>query len=98
METELITVNDYCIKYAVEPTFIMALEDAGLIVFTSLENDKYIHFKQLEQMDRFIHLHYELQINIEGIEAIMGLLEKIKKLQHEVETLKSQVHLREPGH
>jgi chaperone modulatory protein CbpM len=97
METELITINDYCIKYAVEPSFIGALEDSGLIVLTVIDNDKYIHYKQLVEMERFIHFHYELQINIEGIEAIMGLLQKIKRLQHEIEVLKSQVHLHEPG-
>ena len=98
METELITINDYCLKYAVEPSFIVALEDSGLIVLTLIEENKYIHYKQLMEMERFIHFHYELQINIEGIEAIMGLLEKIKRLQHEIEDLKNQVHLREPGH
>jgi len=97
METELITINDYCIKYAVEPSFIVALEDSGLIVLTVIDEHKYIHYKQLVEMERFIHFHYELQINIEGIEAIMGLLQKIKRLQHEIETLKSQVHLHQPG-
>jgi len=97
METELITINDYCIKYAVEPSFIVALEDSGLIVLTVIDDHKYIHYKQLVEMERFIHFHYELQINIEGIEAIMGLLQKIKRLQHEIETLKSQVHLHQPG-
>lgn len=98
METELITIEDYCVKYAVEPSFIGALEDSGLIVLTVIEDNKYIHYKQLVEMERFIHFHYELQINIEGIEAIMGLLQKIKSLQHEIESLKNQAQLRQPGH
>lgn len=95
MKTELITISEYCIKYAIEPSFIIALEDSGLIVLEQINNDKYIHYKQLVEMERYIHFHYELQINIEGIEAIEGLLHKIKLLQHEIETLKSQVHLHE---
>lgn len=98
METELITIEDYCAKYAVEPSFIVALEDSGLIALTVIEDSKYIRYKQLVEMERFIHFHYELQINIEGIEAIMGLLQKIKSLQHEIESLKSQAQLRQPGH
>jgi chaperone modulatory protein CbpM len=97
METELITISDYCIKYEVEPSFIGALEESGLIVLTVIDDNKYIHYKQLVEMERYIHFHYELQINIEGIEAIMGLLQKIKRLQHEIETLKNHVHLHEPG-
>jgi chaperone modulatory protein CbpM len=96
METELITISDYCIKYEVEPSFIGALEESGLIVLTVIDDNKYIHYKQLVEMERYIHFHYELQINIEGIEAIMGLLQKIKRLQHEIEILKNHVHLREP--
>jgi chaperone modulatory protein CbpM len=97
METELITISDYCIKYEVEPSFIGALEESGLIVLTVIDDNKYIHYEQLVEMERYIHFHYELQINIEGIEAIMGLLQKIKRLQHEIEILKNHVHLHEPG-
>lgn len=97
METELITIREYCVNYSVEPSFITALEDSGLIVLTVVNDDKFIHYKQLVEMERFVHFHYDLQINIEGIEAIMNLLEKIKHLQHEIDTLKSQVHLHTPN-
>lgn len=97
METELITISEYCVNYSVDPSFITALEESGLIVLTLIDDSKFIHFKQLVEMERFVHFHYDLQINIEGIEAIMNLLEKIKHLQHEIEVLKSQVHLHEPN-
>jgi chaperone modulatory protein CbpM len=97
METELITISEYCVNYSVDPSFITALEESGLIVLTLIDDNKFIHFKQLVEMERFVHFHYDLQINIEGIEAIMNLLEKIKHLQHEIEVLKSQVHLHEPN-
>lgn len=97
METELITIREYCVNYSVDPSFITALEESGLIVLTIINEDKFIHFKQLVEMERFVHFHYDLQINIEGIEAIMNLLQKIKHLQHEIDVLKSQVHLHEPN-
>lgn len=97
METELITISEYCVNYSVDPSFITALEESGLIVLTLIDENKFIHFKQLVEMERFVHFHYDLQINIEGIEAIMNLLDKIKHLQHEIEVLKSQVHLHEPN-
>ncbi|HEY0175922.1 MAG TPA: chaperone modulator CbpM [Pedobacter sp.] len=97
METELITISEYCVNYSVDPSFITALEDSGLIVLTVIEDNKFIHYKQLVEMERFVHFHYDLQINIEGIEAIMNLLQKIKHLQHEITTLKSHVYLYEPN-
>lgn len=95
MERELITVREYCINYAVEPAFINALEESGLIELTLIGEDKYIRFEQLVEMERFIHFHYELQINIEGIDAILHMLRKVKQLQREIGTLKSHIRLHE---
>ncbi len=76
---------------------INALEESGLIVLTIIDGHKFIHFEQLVEMDRYIHFHYDLEINIEGIDAIMNLLQKVKHLQHEIEVLKTHIHLHEPG-
>jgi chaperone modulatory protein CbpM len=95
METELITINDYCTHYAVPKTFIEALEDSGLVVLTTKNGQKYLHYEQLVEMDRFIHFHYDLQINIEGIDAIMNLLQKVKQMQSEISKLKNHVYVQE---
>lgn len=97
METELITINEYCINYKVEPSFIGALEESGLIVLTVIGENKFIHYEQLVEMERYIHFHYDLQINIEGIDAIMNLLQKVKRMQREIEALKTHVHLHDAG-
>ncbi|MBB6502940.1 chaperone modulator CbpM [Pedobacter cryoconitis] len=97
METELITIRDYCVNYAIEPSFVDALEESGLIVLTIIDGNKFLHFEQLVEMDRYIHFHYDLEINIEGIDAIMNLLQKVRHLQHEIDILKNHVHLHEPG-
>lgn len=98
METELITISEYCINYSVEPAFIGALEESGLIALTVINNDKYIHYRQLVEMERFVHFHYELQINMEGIEVIMNLLQKIRRQQQEIQGLKNHIHVHDlPG-
>lgn len=95
MEKELITIKDYCVNYAIDPSFIDALEESGLIVLTIIDGNKFIHFEQLVEMDRYIHFHYELEINIAGIETIMNLLQKIKYMQHEIDILKTHIHVHE---
>jgi chaperone modulatory protein CbpM len=95
METELITITEYCTKYTVDPTFITALEESGLIVLREIENTKYIHYAQLVEMDRFIHFHYDLNINMEGIDVIVNLLDKVKQMQHEIDELKKHIHVYE---
>ena len=93
METELITITEYCFKYDIEPEFIVSLEDSGIISLITVESEKCIHIKQFGELDRYIHLHYDLQINIEGIDAIRHLLEKVDAMQQEIKELKSQLHL-----
>lgn len=95
METELITITEYCTKYTVDPSFITALEESGLIVLRVVEDIKYIHYAQLVQMERFIHFHYDLNINMEGIDVIVNLLDKVKHMQHEIDELKNQIRVSE---
>ncbi|WP_158798042.1 chaperone modulator CbpM [Pedobacter sp. L105] len=97
MEKELLTISEYCINYTVDPSFIDALEESGLIVLTVIDDRKFVHFEQLQELDRYIHFHYDLEINIEGIDAIMNLLQKVKHMQHEIKLLKNHIHLHEPN-
>jgi len=45
--------------------------------------------------EEVIHLHVDLEINIEGIETILHLLEKIDTLQNEAIELKNRLRLYE---
>ena len=40
---------------------------------------------------KFVRLHYDLDINVEGIETISHLLEKIGELQKQILQLKNNV-------
>lgn len=93
MQPELIRITEYCINYDVEPSFIISLEESGIIILTLIGEDKFIHEDQFGELERYIHLHYDLQINIEGIDAIRHLLHKVDHLQHEIARLKNKLHL-----
>ena len=91
MERDLIAITEYCIKYDIEPSFINSLEESGIIIFTDINQERFIHIEQLPEMDRYIHFHYDLQINIEGIDAIRHLLDKVSSMQDEIRQLKKQL-------
>ncbi len=92
-QDELIPVNDFCIYHNIEYSFIDSLEHSGLISITSVEHSPFIHLGDLRKLEKFARLHYDLDINLEGIETISYLLEKIEHMQNEILKLKNEGHL-----
>ncbi|SKD09941.1 MerR HTH family regulatory protein [Chitinophaga ginsengisegetis] len=88
-----ISVAQCCTYYKIETTFVQSLNDYGLITLTQTEEEYFIDYDQLADLERFVHLHYDMDINLEGIEAITHLLNRVHDLQHEVKQLR-----RELGH
>lgn len=86
---DLIPAEDFCVYHNIEYSFIHSLEDSGLITITSVEKATYIPADEVQKLEKFIRLHYDLDINIEGIETINHLLEKIEEMQHELLLLRN---------
>ncbi len=86
---DMIPAEDFCIYHNIEYSFITSLEDSGLITVTSVEQSTYIPADELHKLEKFVRLHYDLDINIEGIETINHLLEKIEQMQKEILQLKN---------
>ena len=85
----LIPAKDFCIYHNIEYSFINSLEDSGLISITSIEQSTYISADELQKLEKFVRLHYDLDINVEGIETINHLLEKIEELQKQILQLRN---------
>lgn len=80
----LIPADAVCTHHHIEYTFIDSLQTAGLIEITTVEGRSYIDPEQLQDLEKFICFHYELDINMEGIEAIASLLHRMRSLQQEL--------------
>lgn len=92
MEIEnFIPAKYFCEVYKVDTSFIDSLKEYGLITIVIYDETEYIEKEKLHEVEKMIRLHYDLNINIEGIEAISHLLNKIDSLQHEINTLKSRL-------
>lgn len=88
---ELIPAKEFCIHHNIEYSFISSLVSSGLISITSVKSTAYIHPDEIDKVEKFIRLHYDLDINIEGIETISYLLEKIEQMQQEMMSLKNRM-------
>ncbi len=96
MQEDLIQAEEYAKQSQTDITFINLLNEYGLIEITMMENIQFIPMQQLPVLEKYTRLHYELDINLEGIEAISHLLQKINTLQGEIDNLKNRVRLYEP--
>lgn len=96
METQdLIIIDVFCQEYQIEINFINDLESFGLIETIVHNENKYLDKNQLVHVEKIIRLHNDLNINKEGIEIILGLLEKEKQLLSEIKYLKNRLDLYE---
>jgi hypothetical protein len=92
---DLIPASEFCVHCEVEFSFIQSLEQSGLIQITTVGGAGYIHTDQLQELEKWIRLHQEMDINVEGIEAVSHLLERIQGLQDELTGLKNRLRLYE---
>ncbi|MDQ0593183.1 chaperone modulatory protein CbpM [Chryseobacterium ginsenosidimutans] len=67
--------------YNIEITFFDELVDSGLLN-TQMENEiRYVMYEDLPAFERFTNLHYDLEINLPGLEVIHDMLKKMEDLK-----------------
>ena len=77
-----------CVRlYKVDISFLEALEESELLHPEKENNIKYIIYEELSQLERFMNWHYDLDVNLPGIEVMHHLLEKVETLQRKNEEL-----------
>ena len=91
MQTELIIVSEYCHKCHIEPSFIDLLEEGGLIEVRTEGGEHYLLASQLPDVERYSRMYYDLSINMEGIDAIHHLLERMEIMRREISSLRNQL-------
>ena len=91
MQTELIIVSEYCHKCHIEPSFIELLEEGGLINVHTEGSEHYLLVSELPDVERYSRMYYDLSINMEGIDAIHHLLERMEEMKREMDSLRKQL-------
>jgi chaperone modulatory protein CbpM len=96
MENEkLVTATDFCSCYNIDISFIQSLSEFGLIETTEISQQLFISADDLWKLEQIVTLHYQLDINLEGVEAISHLLQKIQDMQTEIIALKNRLRFYE---
>ncbi|MBX3254430.1 MAG: chaperone modulator CbpM [Chitinophagaceae bacterium] len=90
---DLILRDECCIHYNIEVSFLDRLHEYGLIEMVSLEEKQFIHTGQLSELEKFIRLHRDLELNVEGIGVVSNLLDRMKRMQQEMAELRNRLYL-----
>lgn len=96
METkDLILIEHFCANHEIEFSFIDSLQEFGLIEVIIHEDNKYLPQNQLKEVEKMMRMHYDLDINMEGIDVIAHLLKRINHLQQELKVTQNRLRLYE---
>lgn len=95
MEADRIEVIEFCGYHNAEESFVSALKDSGLIDLVFIDGKNYIPSSQINAVEKFFRLYYELNINLEGIEAIYYLQNRMEELRHELMQLQNRLRFYE---
>lgn len=92
---KFIPINQLCDCYTVETSFFKKLHEEGLIELITVEQSTCVHQDSLTTFEKIMRIHNDLHVNIEGIDVVMNLLEKVEDLNHELQQLKNRLKLYE---
>jgi len=91
MDKEYISIAEFCESHHIQYSFINSLTEYGLVEITVIEENEFIDQDQLRNLEKMMRLHYDLEINLQGIDAINHLLGRVSQLQDEVRLLRNRL-------
>jgi chaperone modulatory protein CbpM len=88
---QMIPASEFCVYHNIELSFIYSLYDSGLIDITVVKEEIFVPASQLKQLEQLMRLKQEMDINIEGIESITYLLQRIRDMQQHIVELNNKL-------
>ncbi len=92
---EWIAAKEFCKYHQIELSFIFSLQEFGLIELSTVEEEICIPTDQLKHVEQLALMHHEMDINLEGIEAITHLLQQIENMQQKIVVLHNRLEVYE---
>ncbi len=90
-DKDILKLEKFCELYEVPTSFVDSLNQFELIHLTAIDDELYIENEELPVIEKFIRLHYDLDINVEGLDVINNLLQKIDTLKKEIIQLENEL-------
>ena len=92
MDTKnLIPIDQLCGVYEIPRSFIDELCSYELVEVVDMNKERYIPQDHIKNIEKMMRLHFDLDINYEGLDVVMHLLERIDELEKEVNYLRNKL-------
>lgn len=86
-----ISIQTFCQYHGIESKLVFTFQELGLVEIMEEEAEFFLEEKALTRMEQIVRLYKDLDLSPEGVEVVMGLLDKIERLQEENATLKRKI-------
>jgi len=90
---KFVRITELCQHYQIQIDFFEEIEYHELIEFHQFSGQKFIHRKQLRRLEKIIRLHDDLEINLQGIDVVFSMMNRIEKLEMELNETKKKLNL-----
>ncbi|MEP7235774.1 MAG: chaperone modulator CbpM [Ignavibacteriota bacterium] len=89
----LLLLSDCATGLGVDISFFIGLESRGLIHTITKDEILFLEISELPRLEKIFRFQDELDINLEGIEAITHLLDRMEVLQEKITSLENQLRV-----
>jgi len=89
--TNYINITSFCQYHRIEADVIFTFREMGLVEVVEEESEFYLEEEKLATLERMVRLYKDLELSPNGVEIVLGLLEKVEKLQEDNQELKRRL-------
>ncbi len=88
---DLVSLAAFCQGHGIEISLIHTFHESGLVEVIREGDSLFVRVESVPRLEKIVRLHLDLDINLEGVEAISHLLERVESLQREIMTLRNRL-------
>ncbi|HMJ45899.1 MAG TPA: chaperone modulator CbpM [Ferruginibacter sp.] len=88
---KLVAAKTFCSHHNISYEFISQLQQNDLIEVVKENRTYYIPYEQLEKLEKMVRLYRDLDINPEGIQTVIYLLEQLHEKEKEIIRLRNRL-------
>ncbi|MDX1348807.1 MAG: chaperone modulator CbpM [Putridiphycobacter sp.] len=94
-ERMFIPLTELCEIYQIDIVFFDTLVEYELVEIVEENQTKHLPLTAIDRFEQIVRLHRDLQVNLEGVDVILNLLNQLNSLEKEREILRNRLRFYE---